>query len=124
MGRWGRFGKGGEWITASREKTDAMKGIIFRPGREAFTESEINKLADIAPGSTVNIIADSKVVKKLRLHMPPRVYNLDSVSCKNDSCISHPVHGENIPAEFLKISENTFSCIYCEKVHTFKEIWK
>ena len=118
------FGKGGEWITASRENPDATKGIIFRPDREALTDSEINKLAAIAPGATVNIIADSKVIKKLRLHMPPRVYNLDSISCKNNNCISHPSHGENIPAEFLKISENTFVCRYCEKVHTFKEIWK
>ncbi len=118
------FGKGGEWITASRENPDATKGIIFRPDREVLTESEINKLAAIAPGSTINIIAGSKIIKKLRLHMPPRVYNLDSVSCKNDNCISHPSHGENIPAEFFKISENTFVCRYCEKIHTFKEIWK
>jgi aspartate carbamoyltransferase len=118
------FGKGGEWITASRENPDATKGIIFRPDREALTESEINKLAAIAPGSTVNIINNSKIIKKIRLYMPPRVYNLDSINCKNDSCISYPSHGENIPAEFFKISENTFVCRYCEKVHTFKEIWK
>ncbi len=118
------FGKGGEWITASRENPRATKGIIFRPDREALTESEINKLAAIAPGSTINIITGSKVIKKLRLHMPPRVYNLDSISCKNDNCISYPSHGENIPAEFFKISENTFICRFCEKVHTFKEIWK
>jgi len=118
------FGKGGEWITASRDNPDATKGIIFRPDREALTESQINKLAAIAPGSTLNIISGSRVVKKIRLNMPPRVYNLDSVSCKNESCISHPSHGENISAEFFKISENTFTCRYCEKVHTFKEIWK
>lgn len=118
------FGKGGEWITSSRENPDATKGIIFRPGREAFTCSEINKLAAIAPGATVNTITDSKVVKKQRLHMPPSVYNLDSVSCNNNNCISHPSHGENIPAEFFKTSKNTFVCRYCERVHTFKEIWK
>lgn len=118
------FGKGGEWITASRENPNDTKGIIFRPDHEHLSESEINKLAAIAPGSTVNIIAGSRVVKKLKLHMPPRVYNLDSVSCNNENCISYPAHGENIPAEFFKVSENTFICRYCEKVHTFKEIWK
>jgi len=117
------FGKGGEWISSSREDSGTMKGIIFRPGNDSLTESQINRLAAIAPGSTLNIIEDSRVIKKLKLHMPPRVYNLDTISCRNEECISHPSHGENIPADFLKISENTFVCRYCEKVHTFKEIW-
>ncbi len=118
------FGKGGEWITASREDKKMMKGIIFRPEREELSPSEINKLSAIAPGATLNIIKKSRVVKKLRLHMPPKVYNLDSISCSNPDCISHPAHCENVPPEFINTSGNTLRCAYCEKEHTFKEIWK
>jgi len=117
------FGKGGEWISSSRDKEGSMKGIIFRPEREELNPSEIKKLAAIAPGSTLNIIRDSRVVRKLRIHMPPKVYNLDSVSCRNPDCISHPSHCENVPSEFIRTSGNNLSCIYCEKEHSFKEIW-
>jgi len=118
------FGKGGEWISSSREEEGSMKGIIFRPEREEFSPSEIKKLAAIAPGCTLNIIRGSRVVRKLRLHMPPKVYKLDSVSCKNPDCISHPSHSENVPPEFIRTSGNNLSCLYCEKEHSFKEIWK
>ena len=118
------YGKGGEWISSSREKEGSMKGIIFRPERKELSTSEIKKLAAIAPGATLNIIRNSRVVRKLQLHMPPKVYKLDSVSCKNPDCISHPSHSENVPPEFIRTSGNNLSCIYCEKEHSFKEIWK
>ena len=90
-----------------------------------FTKAELTLIDELFFYDAKNYgFYGSKVIKKLRLHMPPRVYNLDSISCKNDNCISYPSHGENIPAEFFKISDNTFICRYCEKVHTFKEIWK
>ena len=117
------FGKGGEWVTASRGKKGTTKGIIFRPGREELSSFEIEKLATIAPGATLNTIKNSKVVKKLRLHMPPKVGNLESVSWKNPDCISHPSHSENAPSDFIRSSENTLICSYCNKEHTFKEIW-
>ena len=117
------FGKGGEWISSSKEKPGTMKGIIFRPGAEAPDESTIKRLAAIAPGATLNVIEVGKVVKKLRLSLPPRVYNLESMSCKNPDCISHPSHKENVLPEFTRISEDTLKCDYCEKVHTFREVW-
>ena len=117
------FGRGGEWISTSKKTPGVVKGIIFRPGEKPFDRSQIEKLSAIAPGSTLNIIKEGRVVRKLRLSLPPRLHNLGSMSCKNPDCISHPSHGENIPAEFTRISSGTLKCIYCEKVHSYREVW-
>lgn len=118
------YGKGGEWVTTSHMTEDSIKGIIFRPGFPGFDAKQMKQLAAITPGSTLNIIQNRRVVKKLRLHTPPRIYNFDTISCRNEACISHPSNGESIPAEFYRIAGDIFVCKYCEKPHTFKEIWK
>ncbi len=118
------YGKGGEWVTTSHMAEDTIKGIIFRPEFTGFDAKQMKQLAAIAPGSTLNIIKNRRVVKKIRLHTPPRIYNFDTISCRNEDCISHPSNGESIPAEFYRIAGDIFVCKYCEKPHTFKEIWK
>ncbi len=118
------YGKGGEWISYSRTYPEMMKGIIFRPGEPEPGLKKMKQLAALAPGCTLNIIEDRKVVKKLKLEMPPKIYNFPNIGCKNSDCISHESHGENIPAEFSRIQGDRFICRYCEKPHTFKEIWK
>lgn len=118
------YGKGGEWVTASRSEEGMMKGIIFRPGHPEFGGKTLKRLAALAPGCTVNVVKDKKVVKKLKLHMPPKIYHFDDIECKNPDCISSRGYGENIPSEFYKISEENFICKYCERPHTFKEIWR
>lgn len=118
------YGKGGEWISSSRSEPRTMKGIIFKPGRREFDDTQIKQLAAIAPGCTLNIIRERKIVKKLKLRMPPRIYNFDNIGCKNENCISFPDHGEKAPAEFIRMSGDRFMCKYCEKPHSFKEVWK
>ena len=118
------YGKGGEWVSGSHVSEGKLKGIIFRPGLSGFDEKQMKQLAAIAPGCTLNIVHNRQVVKKLRLHMPPKIYNFDTISCSNEACISHPDNGESVPAEFYRITGDIFICKYCEKPHTFKEIWK
>ncbi len=117
------YGKGGEWISSSRSQPEKMKGIIFRPGQTEPGSKKMKQLAALAPGCTVNIVKDRKVVKKLKLRMPPKIYNFPNISCRNPDCISHTSQGENVPAEFDRITGDKFRCKYCEKTHTFKEIW-
>lgn len=116
-------GKGGEWISSSRAEPGKMKGIIFRPGQDEPGLKKMKQLAALAPGCTVNMIKERKVVKKLKLRMPPRIYNFPNIACGNPDCISHPSQGENVFAEFNRITGDKFKCKYCEKTHTFKEIW-
>lgn len=114
--------RGGEWI--SRGSDGAYKGIIFRPGEYELTRKDLKRLAAVAPGCTLNVVRDGKIEAKYRMHMPPRVYNFDDLSCKNESCISHPSQGENVPALFYRTPDGHFECAFCGKSHGFKEIWK
>ncbi len=117
------FGKGGEWISSSKKNPGIMKGIIFRPGQTALSDPQVRTLAALAPGSTLNLIENGKITEKLRLKLPSRLSGLESMACKNTDCISHPSHGENVPPDFMKITENTLRCVYCDTVHSFREVW-
>ena len=103
--------------------TEVFKGIISVPDIISFGEKDLKKLAAIAPGCTLNLIRNSKVAKKYRLAMPPRIYGFEEISCKNENCISNPKHNEGVTTEFLRKSGSTFVCRYCEKEHPFREIW-
>ena len=103
--------------------TEVFKGIISVPDIISFGEKDLKKLAAIAPGCTLNLIRNSKVAKKYRLAMPPRIYGFEEISCKNENCISNPNHNEGVTTEFLRKSGSTFVCRYCEKEHPFREIW-
>jgi aspartate carbamoyltransferase len=99
------------------------KGMISLPGISSFNRKELKKLGSIAPGCTFNIIRNHKVEKKYRIKIPPRIYNFDEISCNNENCISFPDHHEHVMPIFLRAENNTFICKYCEKKHTFHEIW-
>lgn len=98
------------------------KGIISLPDIHSFERSELKKLAAAAPGSTLNIIKSESVAKKYRLNQPPRIYNFDDISCKNNNCITHPDQHQNVNNYFVR-NGNRFTCYYCEKSHSHKEIW-
>lgn len=102
---------------------EVYKGIISLPDIVRFGEKDLKKLAAIAPGCTLNLIRASKVAKKYRLSMPPRIYGFEEISCKNDNCVSHPRHNEGVTTEFRRKSGAAFVCRYCEREHSFREIW-
>lgn len=114
--------KGGEWV--SQSSSGAYKGIIFRPGHFDLNHKEIKRLAAVAPGCTLNIIEDGKVVKKIRTKMPPRIYNFDDLMCTNESCISNDTQSESVGAMFLRTPDGRYSCAYCGRSHSFKEIFR
>lgn len=99
-----------------------FKGIISLPDILNFEQKEIKMLAALAPGCTLNFIQDQSVVRKLRLHMPPRIYNFPNISCKNESCITHPSQHQNVLTHFYQKGER-FVCRYCEKSYSYTEIW-
>ncbi|MBN2038818.1 MAG: aspartate carbamoyltransferase [Spirochaetes bacterium] len=102
---------------------DLYKGMISLPEVLSFDKKQIKMLAAIAPGSTLNIIKDGRILNKYRLHMPPKVYNFDEISCKNENCVSHPAHQEMVWPEFHRADESRFICKYCEHIHEFQDIW-
>lgn len=116
-------GKGGDWVSTTSGEKESFKGIIFRTDIRQFDRTSLKRLAAIAPGSTLNIIHGGEIEAKYRLHLPPKIYNFEDLSCKNPNCISNPIHDEHVPAFFWKTPEDKFVCEYCGKVHSFKEIW-
>ncbi|MFA5447440.1 MAG: aspartate carbamoyltransferase [Sphaerochaeta sp.] len=116
--------KGGEWVSTGGGDETLFKGIIFRPGNIKLNRRHLKRLAAVAPGCTLNLIADGAVAHKYRMHLPPRIYNFEDLACTNEACISHPDQSEGVPALFHRRRDNHFVCAYCERVHTFKEIWK
>lgn len=116
-------GKGGEWVSTSKQDEGVFKGIIFRPGKYNLTRAWLKRLAAVAAGCTLNIIKDGKIMEKYRTHLPPRIYNFNDIACKNEDCISHPSHAEGAPAIFYRTHDNQYACQYCGAVHTFKDIW-
>lgn len=116
-------GRGGEWVSSSTQDKGVFKGIIFRPGEYNFTRTDLKRLAAVAAGCTLNIIKNGKIQSKYRTHLPPRIYNFEDLTCKNEACISHPSQAEGTPVIFHRTSDEKYVCQYCGTVHTFKEIW-
>lgn len=101
----------------------AHKGMISLPDLIELADHEIKMLGASAPGCTLNIVKEGRVIRKYRMGMPPRVYNLPGISCKNEDCISHPSHHEPVTPEFLRAAGEWYTCRYCERPHAFGEIW-
>ncbi|MBN2781290.1 MAG: aspartate carbamoyltransferase, partial [Candidatus Marinimicrobia bacterium] len=104
-------------------KDGRYKGVVSLPDLEKFDLIKMKKLSAIAPESTLNMIRDSQVIKKFRIHFPPKIYDFEEISCKNPDCISNPEHHENATPFFYKTEANTFTCKYCDKEHNYKDIW-
>ncbi len=117
-------GKGGEWVSTSQEGSSMLKGIIFRPGHRPLREKKIRQLAAIAPGCTLNIVKDGTVCGKYRLHTPPRLYNIQGLTCRNEVCISFPEHHERVEPHFIRTEEGSMRCLYCDQTYSFKEVWR
>ena len=102
--------------------SDVVKGLISIPDLPDLGFKKIKKLAALSPGCTLNIVRGKQVMRKYRLHMPPRIYNFAEISCRNENCISHPGQHEGVNAEFVRRGDG-FVCRYCERPHTYDDIW-
>lgn len=87
---------------------------IIKIGDYFLDQKQVNQLAFLAPGSTINIIKDYKVVEKLRPSLPERVTGV--FACPNANCITNR---ENTVDTCLTVYESKgevmMKCHYCEK---------
>lgn len=100
-----------------------FKGIMSLPDILDFTPEQIKKLAAVSPGCTLNVIKESSVLHKYRLAMPPKIYNFDEISCKNEDCITSRSAHQSVPPYFFRTVGRSFTCKYCGKRHKYGEIW-
>jgi aspartate carbamoyltransferase regulatory subunit len=84
-----------------------------------FEDSEINKIALIAPHAKLNIIRDYEVVEKKIVVTPEKIVGI--VKCFNPKCITN---NEKITTCFKVISKEPIAlkCKYCEKITSDDEI--
>jgi aspartate carbamoyltransferase len=100
-----------------------FKGIISLPDIQEISPTELKKLAAVSPGCSLNIIAESSVIKKFRLDMPPKIYNFAEISCKNPECVTYPEAYQHVTNYFYRTGGETFTCRYCGKRHAYGDIW-
>ncbi|MGN1202311.1 MAG: aspartate carbamoyltransferase regulatory subunit [Eubacterium sp.] len=94
-------------ITNAKSQKNISKDIIKI---NDLIELNLDVIAYIAPGATVNIIKNSKRVEKRQLSMPDELK--DVIKCPNPRCICN---NEPISHIFkLTDDKGTYRCLYCE----------
>ncbi len=88
------------------------KDIVKIEGR-ALAQSELDKIALIAPRATINLIQNFKVTKKEGVRLPQRIAGI--VKCANPSCISNA--REPIVHSFIveRVEPLLLRCYYCKR---------
>lgn len=93
-------------------RRSGKKDVVKVEDRE-LKEEEVNKISLIAPGATINIIRDCRVVEKRTVDMPDLIVGV--LRCPNPSCISNT--DEPIKSQLIVKSKNpvVLRCVYCEQ---------
>ena len=73
---------------------------------------DLNLLAYIDPGITVNIIRDGKLVEKIKPEIPERVVNV--IKCKNPRCITQVENDLDQIFVLTDKEQQVYRCFYCE----------
>ena len=77
-------------------------------------DDDTNKLAVIAPTSTVNIVKDYKLVEKRRVSLPNEIVRI--FRCSNPECVTNSnEHIESI-MDVLDKEKLVLKCRYCNRV--------
>lgn len=92
---------------------------IIKVSDKFFEDSEINKIALIAPHAKLNIIRDYEVVEKKIVEIPDEIRGI--VKCFNPRCITNH---EKISTCFRVVSKDhlALKCRYCEKITTGDQV--
>jgi aspartate carbamoyltransferase regulatory subunit len=88
------------------------KKDIIKIENKYLKKKETDKISLIAPGATINIIKDAKLIEKRKIERPDEYINI--VKCLNPNCITQHT---NIETRFkiAKVSPLTLRCHYCER---------
>ena len=99
----------------ARSRPEAVKGMLMIEDRD-LTEKELRMIAAVSPGCTVNLVAEAKVVKKLRMRLPSRVEGVAGIQCSNKGCITRTEHQEYVKPIMVRFDEKTVRCHYCDNI--------
>ena len=94
---------------AKSQKNQGKKDIIKIDQEIAL---DLDLLAYIDPGVTVNVIRDGKLVEKRKPEMPARIVNV--MKCKNPRCITQVEQELDQIFVLTDREQQTYRCYYCE----------
>jgi aspartate carbamoyltransferase regulatory subunit len=99
-------------LVNSHSKKGGKKDILKLESVELSAE-EANLVALVSPEATINIIVDTKVVRKFNAEAPSLVRGI--LSCSNPNCISN--QNEPVTSEFKLHADkgHRYVCSYCER---------
>ncbi len=86
------------------------KDVVKIENRELLDE-EVDRIALIAPGATINIIRNRRVVEKKGVFIPEKLIGV--LQCPNPCCITNT--NEPIQSRF-SVQESRLICEYCDTV--------
>tara|TARA_B100000686_G_scaffold333165_1_gene398792 strand:+ start:2121 stop:2591 length:471 start_codon:yes stop_codon:yes gene_type:complete len=86
------------------------KDMIKVEGR-FLEDDDTNKLAVIAPASTVNIIKDYKLVEKRRVSLPNQIEQI--FRCSNPDCVTNSQEHIESTMEVIDKDNLVLQCRYC-----------
>lgn len=86
---------------------------IVKVEDRTLSREELDKIALVAPGATINIIEDFDVVEKYGVELPDEIEGL--VVCHNQRCVTNA--GEPVASRFVVIDRDPvrLRCGYCER---------
>ena len=90
------------------------KKAIIKVSNKYFEDSDIDRIALVAPHAKLNIIKNYKVSDKREVSVPSVIKGI--AKCVNPKCITN---NENITTKFTVIDKNdsiSLKCNYCEKI--------
>lgn len=105
------------------DKLDCTVAMIQNADSKKYGKKDIIKvykvidlnfdiLGYIDPNITVNIIEDSKLVKRAHLSLPEKVCGI--IRCKNPRCITSTEQELKQEFKLIDPSKRLYRCIYCE----------
>ena len=113
-------GKDGNVITIALNvpSNKIYKKDIIKIENRFLIDDETNKIAIIAPKSTINIIKNFKVVEKRNLALPDQINKM--IICNNPECITNS--NEDIDTMMDVIDKKILRCRYCNRVFDINKL--
>ena len=122
----GISGKEGNIVTLAMNISSSRIGTkdIVKIENRVLEDTEVDKIALVAPDATINIIESSEIVKKTRVKLPDEI--MDVISCPNPRCVTNKER-EPITSKYAVVSKSpiVLKCLYCwnfiEEVEIIKQ---
>ncbi|MHA1943788.1 MAG: aspartate carbamoyltransferase regulatory subunit [Candidatus Thorarchaeota archaeon] len=88
------------------------KKDIVKIEQRFLEDAEVARIALVAPEATINLIEDSKIIKKTRVELPETI--TDIFDCPNQKCVTNkerePIHSKY---EVVSHTPIQLKCLYC-----------